>query len=165
VCIEKKVNSPIAENTLRDRSALSKLFNYNWPVGLFNTVKTKYPVLGIAVPVLGVKSKRGWYVFWLFFKIGLCSAISFGRSWRDLSIDVAEQRSKLKNYQNTQYPRFIFIPKTGTGFPKTGDFVFTAKILTSLYFFICRIQSSGARHLNPYFKRTISISCSQNEPM
>ena len=35
-----------------------------------HTVKTK-PRFGNALPVLGVKPKRGWYVFWLFFKIGL----------------------------------------------------------------------------------------------
>jgi len=34
---------------------------------------------------------------WLFFKIDLCSAISFRRSRRELSIDVAEHRSILKN--------------------------------------------------------------------
>jgi len=35
-----------------------------------------------AYTVLGMKPKRGWYVFWLFFKICLCSAISFKRSRR-----------------------------------------------------------------------------------
>ena len=45
------------------------------------------------------------------FKIGLCSAISFRRSRRELSIDMAEHRSMLKNYQNTNYPRFGLIPK------------------------------------------------------
>jgi len=59
--------------------------------------KNKSPVSGNAIPVLGVKPKRGWYVFWLFFKIDLCSAISFIRSRRELLIDVAEQRSILKN--------------------------------------------------------------------
>jgi len=29
-------------------------------------------VLGNAMLVSGVKPKRGWYVFWLYFKIGLC---------------------------------------------------------------------------------------------
>jgi len=33
---------------------------------------------------------------------------------------VAEHKSILKNDQNTYYPRFSFIPKTGTAFPKTG---------------------------------------------
>ena len=32
-------------------------------------------------------------IFWLFFKIGLLSAISLKRSRRELSIDVAEHRS------------------------------------------------------------------------
>jgi len=36
-------------------------------------------------------------VFWLTFKIGLCSAISSERSRRELPIDVAEHRSILKN--------------------------------------------------------------------
>jgi len=36
-------------------------------------------------------------VFWLFFKIDLCSATSFQRSRRELSIDVAEHRSIVKN--------------------------------------------------------------------
>jgi len=35
-------------------------------------------------------------VFWLFFKIGLCSATSFERSRRELSIDVAGRRPILK---------------------------------------------------------------------
>jgi len=38
----------------------------------------------------------GWYVFLLFFEIGLRSAILFKRSRRELSIDVAEHRSILK---------------------------------------------------------------------
>ena len=67
-----------------------------------------------------VKSKRRWYLFSLFFQIGLCSAISFKRSRRELPIDVAEPRSVLKNYQNTQYPRFSFTPKTGKAFPNGG---------------------------------------------
>jgi len=52
-------------------------------------------------------------VFWLFFDIGLCSAISFKRFRRELFIDVAEHRSKVKNYQNTLYVGFSIIPKTG----------------------------------------------------
>jgi len=69
--------------------------------------------------LLGVKPKRGWYVFCLFFKIALCSAVLFKRSRRGLSIDVAEHSSMLKKYQNTNYLRFSFIPKTGVAFPKT----------------------------------------------
>ena len=65
------------------------------------------PVLGNPIPVLGVKPKRGYYVFWLFFKIGACSGISFKRSRRELSIDVAEHRSILKNVQNTPV---LFLP-------------------------------------------------------
>jgi len=61
------------------------------------TVKTKHPVLGNPIPVLGVKLNRGWYVFWLFFKIGLCLAILVERSQLELSIDRVEHRFILKN--------------------------------------------------------------------
>ena len=43
--------------------------------------------------------------------IDRCSAISFKRSRRELSIDVAEHRSTLKNNLNTYY-LLIFTPKT-----------------------------------------------------
>ena len=56
----------------------------------------------------------------IFFEIDLCSATSFERSQRELSIDVAQHKSSLKIYQNTYYPRFSFTPKTGTAFLKTG---------------------------------------------
>ena len=82
--------------------------------------KSKTPVLGNTIPVLGVKLKRGCYVFWLFSKIALCSVISFKRYRRELSIDVAELGSMLKNYQNTHYPRLVLYPKQGTAFPETG---------------------------------------------
>ena len=94
---------------------------------MFHTEK-RNPVLGNAVPVLGVKPKRGLCVFWGFFKIDLCSAISFKRSRRELSIDVAEHRSILKNSQYTHNPRFSFIPKTGIAFPENRGFVFTVRV-------------------------------------
>ena len=53
------------------------------------------PVWRSALPVLGIKLKRG-YLFWVFFKIGLCSAISFERSRRKHSFDVAEHRPILE---------------------------------------------------------------------
>jgi len=87
-------------------------------------LKNNAPVLGNAIPVLGVKPKWGWYVFWLFFQIGLCSAMSFKRSRRELSIDVAEHRSMLKNYHKTHYPRFILTPKTRYSIPQNGVFCF-----------------------------------------
>jgi len=59
--------------------------------------KNKTLGLGNAKPVLGVNQNRGWYELWLFFKIGLCSAISFKRSRRELSIDVAEHGAILIN--------------------------------------------------------------------
>ena len=46
--------------------------------------KNETPVLGSSAPVKGVKLKLGWFVFWLFFKIGLCSAVSLKRSRREL---------------------------------------------------------------------------------
>jgi len=49
-----------------------------------------------------------------------CSATSLKRSRRELSIDVAELRSILKNDQDTYYPRFSFTPKTGIELPETG---------------------------------------------
>jgi len=52
--------------------------------------------------------------------MGLCSAISFERSRRELSINVAEHGPMLKNYQNSHYPRFSFISKTGIALTKTG---------------------------------------------
>ena len=64
-------------------------------MSLDSTVKTN-PVSRNAMPVLGVRPKWGWYVLF-FFKIGLCSAISFKRSRRELSVDVAEHRSILKS--------------------------------------------------------------------
>jgi len=41
-------------------------------------------------------------------------------SRRDLFIDVSEPKSLLKTDENTFYPRFSFMPKTGKAFPKTG---------------------------------------------
>ena len=72
------------------------------------------------MPVLGVKLKQGWYVFWLVFKMGLRSALPLKRSRRALSNDVAEHRSMLKDQQVTHYLRFGFMPKPGIAFPKTG---------------------------------------------
>jgi len=69
-----------------------------------------------AMIVLGVKPKRWWYVFWLFFKLDLCSATSFERSRQELSMDVAEHESIFKNNLKTYYPRFSVTPKTGIAF-------------------------------------------------
>jgi len=59
-------------------------------------------------------------VFWLFLKIGLCSATSFKSSRQECSIDMAEHRSILKNNQNTYCPRCSFTLKTGTELPEKG---------------------------------------------
>jgi len=77
-------------------------------------------VLGSFIPVLGMKLKRGLYVFWSFFKIDLCSATWMGSSHWNLFNDIAERRAILKNVQNTFYPRFSFIPKIGIASYKMG---------------------------------------------
>ena len=69
---------------------LRPFFFEGFEFGLKSTVKT--PVSGNALPALGMKPKREKYALWLFFKIDLCSALSFKRSWWELSIDVAEHR-------------------------------------------------------------------------
>jgi len=56
----------------------------------------------------------------------------FKKSRRELSMDVAEHRSTLKNYQNAHYPFLKFIAKTGVAFPKRG-FVFTGYLKRSQY--------------------------------
>jgi len=71
----------------------------------------KTPVLGDALPVLDVTLKREYYVFWHFFKIDECSAISFKRSRREPSIDEAEHRSLLKNTKISTTPVLISHPK------------------------------------------------------
>jgi len=43
------------------------------------------------------KNKTEVVVFWLFFKIDLCSATLYKSSRRELSIDVAEHRSILNS--------------------------------------------------------------------
>jgi len=55
----------------------------------------------------------------LWVKVDLCSAASFKSSRQELSIDMAEHRSILKNNQNT-YPRFSYTPKTGVELPEMG---------------------------------------------
>jgi len=97
--------------------------------------KNKTPVSGNAIPVLGVKPKRGRYVFWLFFKIGLCSAISFKRSRRELSIDVAEHRSTLKNYQIRTTPVLVSYPKQIYYSPKKRG-LFLLKVFTRFIFLV-----------------------------
>ena len=59
-------------------------------------------------------------MFWLFYKICLRSVVSFNRSRRELSTDVAEHRSTLKKFKNTHYPYFSFIPKKRYGIPQNG---------------------------------------------
>jgi len=41
-------------------------------------------------------------------------------SRRDLFNGMAEHRAISKSVQNTHYPRFSFIPKTGIAFPEMG---------------------------------------------
>ena len=74
-------------------------------------------------------TKTGMVRILVFFKIGLCSAISFKRSQRELFIDGAERRCTLNNYHYTPYHRFSFMPKAGIAFPKQGFCFFCALIL------------------------------------
>jgi len=55
------------------------------------------PRFGECCTCFGCEIQTGVCIFWLFFKIGLCSALSFERYRQELSIDVAEHRSILKN--------------------------------------------------------------------
>jgi len=59
--------------------------------------KNKTPFWGMPYLVWVWNQNRRSYVFWLFFEIVLCSAISFERSRQELSIDVAEHRYILRN--------------------------------------------------------------------
>ena len=90
--------------------------------------KNKAPVLGNALHLFWVWNQNGDGTYF-GYKTGLCSAISFERSRRELPIDVAEPRSPLKNYPNTYYPRLSLIPKTGMAFPKTGGCFYCVFIL------------------------------------
>jgi len=78
------------------------MLHYSSEGGCTFTV-TKLPVLGNVI--------MGVVQFLVIFKIGLCSAISFKKSRRKLSIDVAGHRSTLKNYENTYFPSFLFHTK------------------------------------------------------
>jgi len=79
--------------------------------------KTKTPFWGMLYTRFGCETKTGTY-FGYFSRLAyVCSAIPFKRSRQELSIDVAEHKCTLKNYKNAHYPRFSFIPKTGTAFP------------------------------------------------
>ena len=59
-------------------------------------MKTKN-LLRVCYTSLGREPKTGVEGILAIFKIGLCSAISFERSRRKLSIDVTQHRSILKN--------------------------------------------------------------------
>ena len=83
-----------------------------------------------------MKLKRGLYIFWLFSKIGLRSAIPMESSRRDLLNDVAEHLSVFKIIiiiiKNTYCIRFSFITKPDKAFPKKDVFVFTVIILINM---------------------------------
>jgi len=100
-------------------NVFSNLVSFSIGVHSKNKYCTRF---GECYTCYGRETKTGTHIFWLFPKIGLYSAISwhaFETSRRELSIDMAEHRSMLENYQNTHYSRFSFTPKTGTAFPKT----------------------------------------------
>jgi len=82
--------------------------------------KYKTPFRGSFVPVLGVKPKRGWYVFWLFFNIDQCSATSLESSRRDLLNDMAERLPIWKKKGRTIPVLVSHTHKTALAFPKTG---------------------------------------------
>jgi len=90
---------------------------------MFITVRTK-PRFWELLTVLGVKPKLGWYVFWLFFKKGICSIKSLKRYRRELSIDVASYSSMLKITKIHTNPVLVSYPKHVLHTPNSG-FVFT----------------------------------------
>jgi len=92
-CLKQKT-SPlkiISGNTSQSTNCPSLSYSHT----CLSTVKTKRPFHGVLYLVLGVKLKRG-YVFWLFFKIDLCSATSMESSRRDLLNDMPKHRSTIK---------------------------------------------------------------------
>jgi len=93
-----------------------------------NHRKNKTPVLGNAMLVFGVKLKRGWYVIWLFFKIGRCSAISFERSRRELSFDVIERRCILKKFPKYALAPFSFHTRKRYSIPQNECFFFNSYV-------------------------------------
>jgi len=122
------------------------------------TVKAK-PCFGKCYTCFGCETKTG-VVRKLFFKLGLCSAISFERSRRELSIDVAEHRSVLENDQNTLYLRFSFIPRTGLAFPKTGILLWLCShrlMLCNTYAWIKRCFFFGVVYCLLLFKLFIKV--------
>jgi len=69
----------------------------------------------------------------------------------DLLNDMAERRPILQNNQNTDHPRFGFMPKTGIAFPKTG-FCFSSMS------FLYGILTQGIRRDVHNFVRAIYFS-------
>ena len=93
---------------VNETPSLEAKYLFFWHKMKFLKVKIKKTLSGSSIPVSGVKLERGYYLFWLFFKIDLCSATSIGSSRQDLLNDVAENRFILKNNQNTHNARFSF---------------------------------------------------------
>ena len=79
--------------------------------GIFSDIhrKHKTPVLGNAIPVLGVKPKRGWYVLRWFFKIDLTYVQP--HHWKTLRESSPLMSMPLAFWFHTQY-RYS-IPKNG----------------------------------------------------
>ena len=78
------------------------------------------PRFGECYTCFGCETKNGGGAYFDYFSRQACLAISLNRSRRELSIDVAEHRSTMKNYENSHYLRFSFIPNTSIAFPKMG---------------------------------------------
>ena len=67
-----------------------------------------------------MKPKRGCFVGWLFIMIGLCSAMLFKRSRRELSIDVAEHDLGRKITKIHTSPVLVSYPEQLQYFRKRG---------------------------------------------
>jgi len=86
------------------------------------TVKQN-PRFGNAVPVSGMKLKRGSAFFFYFFNIDLCSTLSMEISRRDLLSDMAEHRLSLKVTKIRTTPVLVSHSKPMLHSPNMG-FVF-----------------------------------------
>jgi len=124
------------------------------PYHLFSipdTVKIK-PPFWVMLYLFWVLNQNGggtYFILVIFRGKPISSHISFERFRRELSIDVAEHWSMLKNYQNTHYPRFSFIPKTSRVFPKTG--------VLFVLCIICKHQSFPLKALTVFGRDVRSI--------
>jgi len=117
------------------------------PVYGFHHNKNKIPVLGNAIPVLGMKPNRGRYVFYF-------SRYAYGQTHiQRVSARPFYWCGWTKVYwkitENTHYPRFSFILKIGIAFPKTGVcFYYDIPILNSLILVLGTLTKKNVGHAN-----------------